>query len=78
MSINVTVSGNPVSIKRGKMVTIDSSSSKDEYEKRRLMRLEQVRQQSKTIADDVRNKVHKEKIMQKKKIEDEGMEKLEK
>lgn len=76
MSINVTVSGNPISIKKGKMVTIDSSSSKDEFEKRRLMRLEQVRQQSKEIAGDVRNKVRREKLKQMMKIEEDGKEKL--
>lgn len=76
MSINVTVSGNPLCIKRGKMVTINSNSSKEEFDKRRLMRLEQVRQQSKDIAGDIRNKVHKEKIKQMHKIEKEGKEKL--
>lgn len=76
MSINVTVSGNPVCIKRGKMVTIDSRSSKEEFDKRRLLRLEQVRQQSRDIADDVRNKVRREKMKQVKKIEEEGQEKL--
>lgn len=76
MSINVTVSGNPVSIKRGKMVTIDSNSSKEEFDKRRLIRLEQVRQQSKDIAGDIRNKVHREKLKQMKQIEEEGKVKL--
>lgn len=76
MSINVTVSGNPISIKRGKMVTIDSNSSKEEFDKRRIMRLEQVRQQSKDIAGNIRSKVHKEKMKQMKKIEKEGKEKL--
>lgn len=44
MSINVTVTGNPVSIKRGKMVTTCKCAdvSKEEFDKRRLMRLEQV------------------------------------
>ncbi|KAJ8965182.1 hypothetical protein NQ314_004325 [Rhamnusium bicolor] len=76
MSINVTVSGNPVSIKRGKMVTADPYHAKKEFEKRRLLRLEQVRQQSKDIAEDVRNKVRKEKKKQKNEIEEEGKQKL--
>lgn len=76
MSINVTVTGNPISIKRGKMVTSDSYQTKNEYEKRRLMRLEQVRQQSKDIAESVRNKVRKEKKKQMHQIEEEGKQKL--
>lgn len=76
MSINVTVSGNPISIKRGRIVTTDSISSKEEFDKRRLMRLEQVRQQSKDIAGEVRNKVRNEKMKQLKKIEEEGREQL--
>lgn len=58
------------------MVTVNSSSSKEEFDKRRLMRLEQVRQQSKDIAGNIRNNVHREKIKQMKKIEKEGKEKL--
>lgn len=44
MSINVTVTGNPVRINRGKMVTACpcKDAQKGEFEKRRLMRLEQV------------------------------------
>lgn len=76
MSINVTVTGNPVSINRGKMVTSDPNCTKNEFEKRRLMRLEQVRQQSKDIAETVRNKVRTEKRKQMKKIEEEGRDKL--
>lgn len=76
MSINVTVTGNPISIKRGKMVTCDSFQNKKEFEKRRLMRLEQVRQQSKDIAESVRNKVRKEKKKQMHQIEEEGKQKL--
>ncbi|KAF7284875.1 hypothetical protein GWI33_021451 [Rhynchophorus ferrugineus] len=76
MSINVTVTGNPVSIKRGKMVTFDPYSEKKEFEKRRLMRLEQVRQQSKELAENVRNKVKKEKRKQMGELEKEGKEKL--
>ncbi|CAG9862874.1 unnamed protein product [Phyllotreta striolata] len=76
MSINVHVNGNPISIKRGKMVTSDFDQCKKEFEQRRLMRLEQVRQQSKDIAEGLRNKVKKEKKMQKKEIEEEGKQKL--
>lgn len=76
MSINVTVTGNPVSIRRGKMITTDTSYSKNEFEKRRIMRLEQVRQQSKDIAEDIRTKVRKEKRKHMKHIEEEGREKL--
>lgn len=93
MSINVTVTGNPVSIKRGKMVTTNCDNPNKEFEKRRLMRLEQVsdscvslkqhlkcifqvRQQSKDIAENVRNKVRKEKKKQLSAIEKEGEEKL--
>lgn len=74
MSINVTVSGNPVSIKRGKMITsTDPEAAKKEFEKRRLLRLEQVRQQSKELAENVRNKVQKEKKRQLGQIEKDGM-----
>ncbi|CAH1999247.1 unnamed protein product [Acanthoscelides obtectus] len=76
MSINVTVTGNPVSIKRGKMVTADPNYNQKEFERRRIMRLEQVRQQSKDIAEDVRNKVRLEKEKQMKQIEEEGKHKL--
>lgn len=74
MSINVTVSGNPVSIKRGKMVTTtDPQAAKKEFDKRRLLRLEQVRQQSKELAENVRTKVQKEKKRQLGQIEKDGM-----
>nr|CAH7716956.1 unnamed protein product [Callosobruchus chinensis] len=76
MSINVTVTGNPVNIKRGKMVTADPNYNQKEFERRRIMRLEQVRQQSKNIAEDVRNKVRLEKERQMKQIEEEGKQKL--
>nr|CAI5824972.1 unnamed protein product [Callosobruchus analis] len=76
MSINVTVTGNPVSIKRGKMVTADPNYNQKDFERRRIMRLEQVRQQSKDIAEDVRNKVRLEKERQMKQIEEEGKQKL--
>lgn len=42
MSINVTVKGNPVSIRHGKMVTTTGDSAKNEFDKRRRIRLEQV------------------------------------
>lgn len=42
MSINVTVSGNPISIKRGKLITTDTDFPKDDFDKRRRLRLEQV------------------------------------
>ncbi|KAJ3653249.1 hypothetical protein Zmor_012510 [Zophobas morio] len=71
MSINVTVSGNPVRINRGKMVTA-SDPTKAEFEKRRLMRLEQVREQSKHIAENLRNKVKKQKANCITQIEKEG------
>ncbi|KAL1513480.1 hypothetical protein ABEB36_002886 [Hypothenemus hampei] len=77
MSINVTVTGNPVSIKRGKMITTtDPEIAKKEFNKRRLLRLEQVRQQSKELAENVRNKIQKEKKKQLGEIEQEGKEKL--
>ncbi|XP_023029001.2 uncharacterized protein [Leptinotarsa decemlineata] len=76
MSINVHVSGNPISIKRGKMITLDPNYAKKEFEKRRLIRLQQVREQSKEIAEKVRNRVRKEKERQMRQIEKEGKEKL--
>ncbi|XP_060518249.1 uncharacterized protein LOC132697020 [Cylas formicarius] len=76
MSINVTVNGNPVSISRGKMMNYDHYTSKQEFDKRRLMRLEQVRQQSKDLAENVRNKVRREKNKQMVRIQQEGKEKL--
>lgn len=43
MSINVNVSGNPIRINRGKLVTAaDLDYDKTEFDKRRRMRLEQV------------------------------------
>ena len=52
MSINVTVNGNPISIKRGRMVLSDLDQiKKNERDRRRRLRLEQVRQQSKEISD---------------------------
>ncbi|XP_046742128.1 uncharacterized protein LOC124408891 [Diprion similis] len=52
MSINVTVNGNPVSIRRGRMVLSDLDQiKKNERDRRRKLRLEQVRQQSKEISN---------------------------
>ncbi|XP_053995693.1 uncharacterized protein LOC128885615 isoform X1 [Hylaeus anthracinus] len=52
MSINVTVNGNPLSIRRGRMVLSDLDQiKKNERDRRRRLRLEQVRQQSKEISD---------------------------
>ncbi|XP_028137289.1 uncharacterized protein LOC114331818 [Diabrotica virgifera virgifera] len=76
MSINVHVSGNPIRISRGKMVTADFDPSKKEFDRRRLIRLQQVRDQSKKIAENVRNRVRKEKLMQMKQIEEDGKQKL--
>lgn len=43
MSINVTVNGNPISIKRGRMVLSDLDQiKKNERDRRRRLRLEQV------------------------------------
>lgn len=43
MSINVTVNGNPLSIKRGRMVLSDLDQiKKNEQDRRRRLRLEQV------------------------------------
>ncbi|XP_012274667.1 uncharacterized protein LOC105696631 isoform X2 [Orussus abietinus] len=52
MSINVTVNGNPISIRRGRMVLSDLDQIKKcERDRRRRLRLEQVRQQSKEISN---------------------------
>ncbi|XP_015594339.1 mucin-17 [Cephus cinctus] len=52
MSINVTVSGNPVCIRRRRMVLSDLDLIKqNERDRRRRLRLEQVRQQSKEISN---------------------------
>lgn len=42
MSINVTVKGNPVNIKHGKMLSVSSDYAAKEMQKRRQIRLEQV------------------------------------
>lgn len=52
MSINVTVNGNRLNIRRGRMVLSDLDQiKKNERDRRRRLRLEQVRQQSKEISD---------------------------
>ncbi|XP_014206943.1 uncharacterized protein LOC106638343 isoform X2 [Copidosoma floridanum] len=57
MSINVTVSGNPISIRRGKMVLSDLEDIKrTDRERRRRLRMEQVKEQSKAIAKSILNK----------------------
>lgn len=51
MSINVTVSGNPINIRRGRVILSDLDQiKKNERDRRRRLRLEQVRQQSKEIS----------------------------
>lgn len=61
MSININVSGNPVKIKQGrtKYVAVDPDAAKEEFNRRRILRLKQVREQSKQIAEQVRNRVRK-------------------
>ncbi|XP_047002053.1 uncharacterized protein LOC124619594 isoform X3 [Schistocerca americana] len=62
MSINVTVNANPVSVKRGKMLLTDVNElKKQELNRRRRIRIEQVRQQSKDIADHIRKRVQRKK-----------------
>ncbi|KAF2881366.1 hypothetical protein ILUMI_24809 [Ignelater luminosus] len=78
MSINVNVSGNPVKIHRGKMVTADPEYVTKEFQKRRHMRLEQVRQQSKDIAETVRNRVRNETSKQLSDVEKRGEKELKK
>nr|XP_012145897.1 PREDICTED: uncharacterized protein LOC100876209 isoform X4 [Megachile rotundata] len=54
MSINVTVNGNHLNIRRGRMVLSDLDQiKKNERDRRRRLRLEQVRQQSKVISDKI-------------------------
>ncbi|XP_047119844.1 uncharacterized protein LOC124802856 isoform X1 [Schistocerca piceifrons] len=62
MSINVTVNANLVSVKRGKMLLTDVNElKKQELNRRRRIRIEQVRQQSKDIADHIRKRVQRKK-----------------
>ncbi|XP_011151429.2 uncharacterized protein LOC105190389 [Harpegnathos saltator] len=71
MSIHVTVSGNPVNIRRGRMVLSDLDQiKKNERDRRRRLRLEQVRQQSKEISNRLLERA--------KKIAREELNKLEK
>ncbi|XP_014478706.1 PREDICTED: uncharacterized protein LOC106746543 [Dinoponera quadriceps] len=71
MSIHVTVNGNPVNIRRGRMVLSDLDQiKKNERDRRRRLRLEQVRQQSKEISSRLLERA--------KKIAREELEKLEK
>ncbi|XP_044731356.1 uncharacterized protein LOC123294290 [Chrysoperla carnea] len=61
MSINVTVTGNPVAVRRGQMFMSEIDNfKKKETLRRRKARLEQVRQQSKDLASNLRekNKIH--------------------
>lgn len=71
MSINVTVTGNPVSVRRGQVIT-NPQREKEELDKRRILRLQQVRQQSKDLAAKVRTKVRNEKTKQLEKAERNG------
>ncbi|XP_065164924.1 LOW QUALITY PROTEIN: uncharacterized protein [Atheta coriaria] len=73
MSINVTVTGNPIKIHRGKLITTDLQQDVD---KRRKMRLQQVRQQSKDFAAAVRNNVKKVKNKQQTNFEKQNNAKL--
>ncbi|XP_032676018.1 uncharacterized protein LOC116846384 [Odontomachus brunneus] len=71
MSIHVTVSGNPVNIRRGRMILSDLDQiKKNERDRRRRLRLEQVRQQSKEISNRLLERA--------KKIAREELNKLEK
>ncbi|KAL2740854.1 uncharacterized protein V1478_000995 [Vespula squamosa] len=71
MSINVTVSGNPINIRRGRVVLSDLDQiKKNERDRRRRLRLEQVRQQSKEISNRLLERA--------KNIAQQELEKLEK
>ncbi|XP_070160342.1 serine-rich adhesin for platelets [Polyergus mexicanus] len=60
MSIHVTVSGNPVNICRGRMVLSDLDQiKKNERDRRRRLRLEQVRQQSKEMSNRIMERTKK-------------------
>ncbi|XP_050465804.1 uncharacterized protein LOC126859008 isoform X1 [Cataglyphis hispanica] len=60
MSIHVTVSGNPVNICRGRMVLSDLDQIKrNERDRRRRLRLEQVRQQSKEMSNRIMERTKK-------------------
>ncbi|XP_029168304.1 uncharacterized protein LOC114938483 [Nylanderia fulva] len=71
MSIHASVSGNPANIRRGRMVLSDLDQiKKNERDRRRRLRLEQVRQQSKEISNRLLERA--------KKIAKEELSKLEK
>uniref|UniRef100_A0A0C9QRA4 K1731 protein n=1 Tax=Fopius arisanus TaxID=64838 RepID=A0A0C9QRA4_9HYME len=56
MSINVTVNGNPVYIKRRGVLSDVEQIKKYERERRRKLRLEQVREQSKELSSQLRDR----------------------
>nr|CAD7200509.1 unnamed protein product [Timema douglasi] len=72
MSINVTVHGSPVHIRRKKMLLVDyEEMKKSEVNRRRKLRIQQVRQQSKDIARKVRQEVKEEHKRQLKLLEEQ-------
>ncbi|CAG2055722.1 unnamed protein product, partial [Timema podura] len=72
MSINVTVHGSPVHIRRKKMLLVDyEEMKKSEVNRRRKLRIQQVRQQSKDIARKVRQEVKEEHKKQLKLLEEQ-------
>nr|CAD7259262.1 unnamed protein product [Timema shepardi] len=72
MSINVTVHGSPVHIRRKKMLLVDyEEMKKSEVNRRRKLRIQQVRQQSKDIARKVRQEVKEEHKKQLKVLEEQ-------
>ncbi|XP_016837367.1 serine-rich adhesin for platelets isoform X1 [Nasonia vitripennis] len=71
MSINVTVTGNPISIRRGKMALSDfEKMRKSEREHRKRLRLEQVNEQSRALAKKILERTRQ--------IEQEQLDRLEK
>ncbi|CAH1401052.1 unnamed protein product [Nezara viridula] len=61
MSIHVTVSGNPVYLGRGKVLLTDiETAKKNEWLRRRKIRLQQARQQAKDLTQSVRRRVSSE------------------
>ncbi|XP_017782873.1 PREDICTED: uncharacterized protein LOC108567111 [Nicrophorus vespilloides] len=78
MSININVNGNS-NKKKGKtikMVPTDSQRELEELNRRRIMRMQQVREQSKDIAANVRERVKKVKAKQQEKLEEESATRL--
>ncbi|XP_076300333.1 uncharacterized protein LOC143218775 [Lasioglossum baleicum] len=70
MSINVTVNGNPLNIRQGRMALSDLDQiKKNERDRRRRLRLEQVRQQSKEISDRLLDRVKNITKQEQKKLE---------